>query len=98
MHYVGINFCDYSRWFWGCFVVPEVVLTILHFSDTVAVLILVKIVLLLFERKIHEVTPMHFFDIIAFFISYLLNSLINLLINHCTQSRQAQVTCDQVWF
>ena len=74
MHYVGINFCNYLRWFWGCFVVPEVVLTILHFSDTVAVLILVKIILLLFERKIHEVTPTHFFDIIAFFISYLLNS------------------------
>ena len=55
------------------FGVPEVVLTILHFGDTVAELILVKIVLLLFERKIHEVTPTHFFDITAFFISYLLN-------------------------
>ena len=74
MHYMGINFCNYSRWFWGCFVVPEVVLTILHFSDTVAVLIWVKTVLLLFERKIYKVTPTRFFDLTAFFISYLLNS------------------------
>ena len=55
------------------FGVPEVVLTILYFRDTVAVLILVKNVLLLFERKIHKVTPRAFFDITAFFISYLLN-------------------------
>ena len=59
--------------FGACFVVPEVVQTILHFGNTVAVLILVKNVLLLFVRKIHEVTPTRFFDITAFFISYLLN-------------------------
>ena len=47
------------------FVVSEVVQTILHFGNTVAVL--------LFVRKIHEVTPTHFFNITAFFISYLLN-------------------------
>ena len=41
------------------FGVPEVVLTMLYFRDTVAVLILVKNVLLLFERKIHEVTPFY---------------------------------------
>ena len=43
--------------FGACFVVPEVVQTILHLGNTVAVLILAKIVLLLFVRKIHEVTP-----------------------------------------
>ena len=43
--------------FGACFVVPEVVQTILHFGNTVTVLILAKIVLLLFVRKIHEVTP-----------------------------------------
>ena len=43
------------------FGVPEVVLTILYFRDTVAVLILAKNVLLLFERKVHEVTLMRFF-------------------------------------
>ena len=43
--------------FGACFVVPEVVQTIPHFGNTVAVLILAKIVLLLFVRKIHEVTP-----------------------------------------
>ena len=52
-----------------CFVVQ----TILHFGNTLAVLILVKNVLLLFVRKIHEVTQRAFFDITAFFISYLLN-------------------------
>ena len=72
MHYVGIDFCNYSG-FGASFGVPEVVLTILHFGDTVAVLILVKNVLLLFERKIHEVIPTCFFDITTFFISYLLN-------------------------
>ena len=41
--------------FGACFVVPEVVQTILHFGNTVAVLILAKNVLLLFVRKIHEV-------------------------------------------
>ena len=46
--------------FRACFVVPEVVPTILHFGDTVAVLTLAKNVLFLFVRKIHEVTPMHF--------------------------------------
>ena len=71
MHYVGINFCNMI--IRDGFGVPEVVLTILYFRDTVAVLILVKNVLLLFERKIHEVTPTRFFDITAFFISYLLN-------------------------
>ena len=83
--------------FGACFVVPEVVQTILHFGNTVAVLILAKNVLLLFVRKIHEVTPKRFFDITAFFISYLLNGWIDLLINHYTQNRQAQVTCNQVW-
>ena len=47
--------------FGACFVVPEVVQTILHFGNTVAVLILAKNVLLLFVRKIHEVTPKAFF-------------------------------------
>ena len=47
--------------FGACFVVPEVVQTTLHFGNTVAVLILAKNVLLLFVRKIHEVTPMRFF-------------------------------------
>ena len=59
--------------FGACFVVPEAVQTILHFGNTVAVLILAKNVLLLFVRKIHEVTPTRFFDITAFFTSYLLN-------------------------
>ena len=54
--------------FGACFVVPEVVQTILHFGNTVAVLILAKIVLLLFVRKIHEVIQTRFFDITAFFI------------------------------
>ena len=40
----------------GVFVVPIV----LHFGDTVAVLILAKYVLLLVVRKIHEVTPTRF--------------------------------------
>ena len=47
--------------FGACFVVPEVVQTILHFGNTVAVLILAKNVLLLFVRKIHEVIPTRFF-------------------------------------
>ena len=59
--------------FGACFVVPEIVQTILHFGNTVAVLILAENVLLLFVRKIHKVTPTRFFDITAFFISYLLN-------------------------
>ena len=46
--------------FGACFIVPEVVQTILHFGDTVAGLILVKNVLFWFVRKIHEVTPTHF--------------------------------------
>ena len=83
--------------FGSCFAVPEVVQTILYFDNTVAVLILTKNVLLLFVRKIHEVTPTRFFDITTFFISYLLNGGIDLLINHYTQNRQAQVTRDQVW-
>ena len=57
MHYVGNNFCNYSRWFWACFVVPEVVPTILHFGNTIAVLILAKTSCFLFVRKIHEVIP-----------------------------------------
>ena len=60
--------------FGACFVVPEVVQTILHFSNTVAVLILAKNVFLLFVRKIHKVTPTRFFDITACLISYLLNN------------------------
>ena len=51
--------------FRACFVVPEVVQTILYFGNTVAVLILAKNVFLLFVRKIHEVTPTRFFDITA---------------------------------
>ena len=47
--------------FVACFVVPKVVQTILHFGNTAAVLILAKNVLLLFVRKIHEVTPTRFF-------------------------------------
>ena len=47
-------------------------------------------------KKIHEVTPTRFFDIIAFFISYLLNGWIDLFIVYSTQSRQTQLTCDQV--
>ena len=46
--------------FGACFVVPEVLQTILAFGKTVAVLILAKNVLLLFVRKIHEVTPTRF--------------------------------------
>ena len=83
---VGNNFCTYSRWFQGlanCFVVPEVVPTILHFGDIVAMLILAKNVLFSFVRKIHKVTPTHYFDITAIFISYLPNGWINLLMNHC---------------
>ena len=60
--------------FRACFVVPEVVQTILYFGNTVAVLILAKNVFLLFVRKIHEVTPTRFIDITTFFISYLLDS------------------------
>ena len=49
---------------------------ILHFGDTVAVFILTKNVLLLFVRKIHEVTPMHFWTSLhSSFHTYLLNSL-----------------------
>ena len=76
-----------------CFVVPIV----LHFGDTVAVLILAKYVLLMVVRKIHEVTPTRFFDITAFFISYLLNGWIDLLMIYSTQSADTQLTCDQVW-
>ena len=61
---VGNNFCTYLR---SCFVVPEVVPTILHFGDIVPVLILAKKVLFSFLRRIHEVTPTHYFDITAFF-------------------------------
>ena len=68
----------------GLFVVPEVVITILHFGNIVAVLILAKNVLFSFVRKIHEVTPTHYFDITAFLISYLPNGWIDLLMNHCT--------------
>ena len=49
------------------------------------------------KNSSHEVTPTRFFDITAFFISYLLNGSIDLLINHYKQNREAQVTCDQVW-
>ena len=59
--------------FGACFVVSEVVQTILHFGNTVAVLILAKNVLLLFVRKIHEVTPTRFLTSPHSFISYLLN-------------------------
>ena len=75
-----------------CFVVP----IILHFGDTVAVLILAKYVLLLVVRKIHKVIPTRFFDIIAFFISYLLNGWIDLLTISSTESGHTQLTCDQV--
>ena len=47
--------------FGACLVVPEVVQTILHFGNTLVVLTLAKNVLLLFVRKIHEVTPTRFF-------------------------------------
>ena len=70
--------------FRDCFVVPKVVPTILHFGDIVTVLILAKKVLFSLVRKIYEVTQTHYFDITAFFISYLLNSWIDLLMNHCT--------------
>ena len=40
-----------------CFVVPEVVPTVLHFGDVVAVPIMAKNVLFSFVIKIHEVTP-----------------------------------------
>ena len=46
--------------FGACFVVPEVVQTILHFGNTVAVLILAKNVLLLFVRKFTKL-PQHIF-------------------------------------
>ena len=46
--------------FRACFVVPKVVLTILHFGDIVAVPILAKNVLFSFVRKTHKVTPTHF--------------------------------------
>ena len=49
-----------SDGFRACFVVPEVVQTILHFGNTVGVLILAKIVLLLFVRKFHKVTSTRF--------------------------------------
>ena len=63
--------------FRACFVVSEVVPTILHFGDIVAVLILVKC-LVLFVRKIHEAGyTTHCFDITAFFISYLLNGSVD---------------------
>ena len=39
--------------FGACFVVPEVAQTILHFGNTVTVLVLAKNILLLFVRKIH---------------------------------------------
>ena len=53
---VDINFCRDG--FRACFVVPEIVPTILHFGDIVAVLSYIgKNVLFLFVRKIHEVTP-----------------------------------------
>ena len=56
--------------FRASFVVPEVIQTILHFGNTVAVLILARNVLLLFVRKVHEVTPTRFFDNrIFYFIS-----------------------------
>ena len=55
---VSVLICD---GFGACFVVPKVVQTILHFGNTVAVLILAKNVLVLFVRKIHEVTPNAFF-------------------------------------
>ena len=72
-----------------CFVVPNV----LHFGDTVAVLLLVKYVLLLVVGKIHEVIPTRFFDITAFFISYLLKGWIDLLIIYSTQSRHTVNVC-----
>ena len=54
--------------FGACFVVPEVVQTILNFGNTVAVLILAKNVLLLFARKFTKLPhATHFFDITAFF-------------------------------
>ena len=77
--------------FGGCFVVPVV----LHFGDTVAVLILVKYVLLLVVRNSGSYANT-FFDITRFFISYLLNGWIDLLIIYSTQSGQTQLTCDQV--
>ena len=39
--------------FEACFVVPDVAQTILHFGNTVTVLVLAKNILLLFVRKIH---------------------------------------------
>ena len=39
--------------FEACSVVPEVAQTILHFGNTVTVLVLAKNILLLFVRKIH---------------------------------------------
>ena len=75
-----------------CFVVPIV----LHFGDTVAVLILAKYVLLLVVRKFLRSYPNAFFDITAFFFSYLLNGWIDLLIISSTQSGLKQLTCDQV--
>ena len=47
--------------FGACFVVPEVVQTILHFGNTVAVLVLAKNVLLLFVRKNSRSYPNAFF-------------------------------------
>ena len=44
--------------YWACFVLPEVVQTILYFGNTIAILMLImlaKNVLLLFVRKIPEV-------------------------------------------
>ena len=72
------------------------ILIVLYFGDMVVVLILAKYVLLLFVRKFHEVTPTRVFDITAFFISYLLNDWINLLVIYSTQSSQTQLACDEV--
>ena len=46
--------------FGACFVVPEVAQTVLHFSNTVIVLVLVKNILVLFVRKIYKVTQTRF--------------------------------------
>ena len=64
---------------------------ILHFGDTVAVFILTKNVLLLFVRKIHEVTPN------AIFGHHSILHFIHISLPACMQRRQVQVTCDQVW-
>ena len=67
-----------------CFVVPIV----LHFGDTVAVLILVEYVLLLFVRKIYEVTPTRFLTSPHSSFHTFLIGWIDLLIIYSTQSRQ----------